>query len=466
MDSVTQPDLAAILHHQRQAQAPNGPDYHQRKAHLLALSRILTQYREPLIKAIAADFGNRAPQETMLGDLLIVREEIKHILKHFRVWMRPRPADVDWKFLPAQAWVQHQPVGVVGVISPWNYPVNLALAPLAAALAAGNRVMLKPSELTPHTAEMLKRMLAEVFAEDHVAVVIGDADVAARFSSLPFDHLFFTGSTAIGRKVMAAAAENLTPVTLELGGKSPALVTPDYPLNIAAQRLVAGKLFNAGQTCIAPDYVLLAGGDSASFVNQIRVAFEQAYPGFEANNDYTSIISERHYQRLQNLLREARVGGAEIVRLADVDDDSAQRRLTPAIVLNPPEDCALMREEIFGPILPVVSVNSTQAAIDYVNHRPRPLALYYFGARGSEQVLEQTISGGVCINDTLLHIAQTDLPFGGAGESGMGQYHGYDGFLTFTQKKAVMKQSRFNTAGLLRPPYSQWKDKVLALLSR
>ncbi|GAB4187081.1 MAG: coniferyl aldehyde dehydrogenase [Wenzhouxiangellaceae bacterium] len=466
MDSPTSLQLHERLRAQRNAWRPTGPDYAERRDQLRALKQAVEQRQQDLIDAVAADFGQRAAVETLLGDIFIVQEDIKHILRHLRLWMRPRPAAVDWKFLPGRAWVQHQPVGVVGIISPWNYPINLALAPLAAALAAGNRAMLKPSELTPRTAQVMSEMLAALFPPEQVSVVTGDAQTAARFAALPFDHLFFTGSSEVGRKVMTAAAANLTPVTLELGGKSPAIIEDGYSLRDAADSVVAGKWFNAGQTCVAPDYVLLAGGSCDAFVNELRAAVTRAYPDLAGNSDYTSIVSERHYQRLQQLLTEASRSGARVIALSDAPDDPARRMMTPRVVVDAPADCQLMREEIFGPVLPVQRSDDLASAIRYVNQRSRPLALYYFGRQHQRQVLDQTISGGVCLNDTLLHLAQTDLPFGGIGESGMGQYHGYDGFLTFSKKKAVFRQSRWNSAALFRPPYRGWKERLLAFLAR
>lgn len=466
MDAKTSLSMHDILQSQRDAWNPQGPSYHERRAALKKLDQALKRQHKRFIDAVSADFGHRPAQETLLGDLFIVHEEIKHILRHLRVWMRPRPAHTDWKFLPARSWVQHQPVGVVGIISPWNYPINLALAPLAAALAAGNRVMIKPSEMTPRTSEVLQQFLAELFPTNQVAVITGNADVASRFSALPFDHLMFTGSTNVGRKVMEAAARNLTPVTLELGGKSPAIVDSDYPLAVAAERLITGKLLNAGQTCIAPDYILLAGVESKAFVNAVQQAFTRAYPDFANNQDYTSLNNDRHYQRMVKMLDDARQGGAEVIPLADASNDPAKRRFTPALVLNPAPDSLVMREEIFGPILPIMAVKDVNTAVHYINRHARPLSLYYFGHRQTDYVLKHTISGGVCLNDTLLHMAQNDLPFGGVGESGMGQYHGYDGFLTFSKKKPVMRQSRFNTSGLLRPPYTSWKERLLAFLAR
>ncbi len=458
--------LHQIFHRQRQAATPAGPPYAARRAQLAALDAALARHRLPLSAAMDADFGHRAAAESLLGDLLIVHEEIKYIARRLKRWMRPRRAHVDWKFRPGRAFVLVQPRGVVGIISPWNYPVNLALAPLAAALAAGNRVMLKPSEFTPRTGAALAAMLGEIFTPEQVAVVEGGADIAAAFAALPFDHLLFTGSTATGRKVMAAAAANLTPVTLELGGKSPAIVDLDADLERSARSLIAGKLFNAGQTCIAPDYVLLVGRPREALIAALKRAAGATYPDFANNADYTSIIDERQYQRLQNGLAEAAAGGAQVVPLVEGEDNAAARRMVPRLLFDLPAGSTLDREEIFGPLLPVVEVADAQGAIAHIQSRDRPLALYYFGKANEDEVLRRTISGGVCVNDTLLHIAQSDLPFGGIGPSGMGEYHGEEGFLTFSKKKAVFRQSRLNAAGLLRPPYKQWKERLLTWLTK
>ncbi len=458
--------LHGIFDRQRRAATADGPSFAVRRRQLAELDEALRRHRSRLIAAMDADFGHRAAAESLLGDLLIVHEEIKYIGRHLKRWMRPRRAHVDWKFRPGRAFVLIQPRGVVGIISPWNYPVNLALAPLAAALAAGNRVMLKPSEFTPHTSAALAAMLSEICSPDLVAVIEGGAEIAAAFAALPFDHLLFTGSTAIGRKVMAAAAENLTPVTLELGGKSPAIVDRDADLERSARSLVAGKLFNAGQTCIAPDYVLLVGPRRAAFSAALQRAAGEAYPDFASNADYTSIIDQRQYGRLQQWLAEATAGGATVVPLVAGEDDPAARRMVPRLLFDMPAGSALEREEIFGPLLPVVEVADAAGAIDYIQNRARPLALYYFGKANEDEVLRRTISGGVCVNDTLLHIAQSDLPFGGIGPSGMGEYHGEEGFMTFSKKKAVFRQSRLNAAGLLRPPYKPWKERLLAWLAK
>jgi coniferyl-aldehyde dehydrogenase len=380
--------------------------------------------------------------------------------------MRPKRALADWLFWPAHTEVRYQPLGVVGIIAPWNYPVNLALKPLVAAIAAGNHVMLKPSEHTPRTSDLLKKLLEEVFPADRVAVVLGGPDVAGAFAALPFDHLFFTGSTAVGRKVMAAAAPNLTPVTLELGGKSPAIVAPDYPLATAVDRIAAGKFLNAGQTCIAPDYVLLPKASIPAFVEEMRNYVAQRYADLAANPDYSSIVSAGQYSRLKGYLDQAHAAGAKIIELAA--GDAGKRVLPPTLVLDAREDLALMQDEIFGPILPLVGVDSVDAAIDYVNARPRPLALYHFDhdkAR-TRRVLERTVAGGVSVNDTVMHFAQSALPFGGVGPSGMGAYHGRAGFLALSKAKPVLYQARWTSMKLMRPPYRGVADFIVRFLTR
>jgi aldehyde dehydrogenase (NAD+)/coniferyl-aldehyde dehydrogenase len=352
----------------------------------------------------------------------------------------------------------------VGIIAPWNYPVFLTVGPLAAALAAGNRVMMKLSEYTPRTSALLAEIITETFPPDQVMVIQGDSDVGRGFAALPFDHLLFTGSTAVGREVMRAASENLTPVTLELGGKSPAIVAPDADLDRAAADIVYGKLLNAGQTCIAPDYALVPEGLLRPFVERVHKAVEKYYPDL-AGDEYTSIINERQYQRLMSYLAEARETGTEIVQLGTAPPTTG-RKLWPTVVINPPENLGLMRDEIFGPILPIKSYSSIDEAISYVNARQRPLALYLFAKDAGliRNVLTRTVSGGVCVNDTLLHVAVEDLPFGGVGASGMGHYHAEEGFNTFSKLKPVFERGMFSLGRTLRPPYSrmhEWMERIL-----
>ncbi len=466
MPAVTQSDLNALLAHLRAAHQRKTPDYAQRIADLKRLRIAYKARIEDFALAMSADFGRRSRHESLLTDAMTVLNEIDYLTGHLRGWMRPKRAAADWLFFPARTEVRYQPLGVVGVIAPWNYPVNLALMPLAIAIAAGNHVMIKPSEHTPRTSQLLKELIAEVFPDDRVSVVLGGPDVAAAFAALPLDHLFFTGSTAVGRKVMAAAAQNLTPVTLELGGKSPVIVAPDYPVATAVDRIAAGKFLNAGQTCIAPDYVLLPRAMIAPFVEEMKKYVSRRYANLAANPDYSSIVNAAQYGRLRSYLDQAHAAGAQIVELAA--GDAGKRILPPTLVLDAREDLALMQDEIFGPILPLVAIDSVDAAIDYINARPRPLALYHFdsNAARTERVLERTIAGGVSVNDTVMHFAQVELPFGGVGPSGVGHYHGREGFLTFTKQKPVLYQARWASMKLMRPPYRGIADFLVKFLTR
>jgi coniferyl-aldehyde dehydrogenase len=467
METQTAPtDLNATLARLRAAQQRNVPTYRQRMDDLKRLRVAFKARSDEFASAMSADFGRRSRHESLLSDTFTVLKEIDYTRRHLRGWMRPKRALADWLFWPASTEVRYQPLGVVGIIAPWNYPVNLALKPLIAAIAAGNHVMLKPSEHTPRTSELLKKLLDDAFPADRVAVVLGGPEVASAFAALPLDHLFFTGSTAVGRKVMAAAAPNLTPVTLELGGKSPAIVAPDYPIATAVDRIAAGKFLNAGQTCIAPDYVLLPKASIPAFVEEMKKYVAQHYGDVAANPDYSSIVNAGQYSRLKGYLDQAHAAGAKIVELAA--GDAGQRVLPPTLVLDAREDLALMQDEIFGPILPLVGVNSVDAAIDYVNARPRPLALYHFDrdrAR-TRRVLERTVAGGVSVNDTVMHFAQSALPFGGVGPSGMGAYHGRAGFLALSKAKPVLYQSRWTSMKLMRPPYRGVADFITRFLTR
>lgn len=464
--AVKSSDLNAALARLRAAHQRRIPSYAERIADLKRLRAVFKRRLDDFAAAMSADFGRRSRHESLLTDGMTVLNEIDYLCRHLRGWMQPKRAAADWLFFPARIEVRYQALGVVGIIAPWNYPVNLALVPLATAIAAGNHVMLKPSEHTPRTSELLKALLAEVFPQERVATVLGGPDVAAAFAALPFDHLFFTGSTAVGRKVMAAAAPNLTPLTLELGGKSPVIVAPDYPLATAVERIAAGKFLNAGQTCIAPDYVLLPCTMIPAFVEKMKKYISHRYADLAANPDYSSIVNAAQYGRLKSYLDQAHAAGAQIVELAS--GDAGKRILPPTLVLNARDDLALMQDEIFGPILPLVAVDSVDAAIDYVNARPRPLALYHFDTDKvrTERVLERTIAGGVSVNDTVLHFAQSDLPFGGVGPSGMGHYHGREGFLTFTKQKPVLYQARWSSLKMMRPPYRRTADRLLKFLTR
>ena len=454
-------ELDRTLALQRKAFAANPmPTASQRRQWLKSLRDLLSAEREALIAAISSDFSHRSADETLLAELMPCLMGIDDARKNLQKWMKPARRKVGIAFQPASAKVVYQPLGVVGVIVPWNYPLFLAVGPMIGALAAGNRVMLKLSESTPATGELLKRLFAQVFPEDLVAVVLGEAEVGIEFSRLAFDHLLFTGSTSIGRQVMRAAAENLTPVTLELGGKSPAIVADDVPLKDAAERIAFGKTLNAGQTCVAPDYVLVPEDRVEGFVEAYRQAVLGFYPTLTDNPDYTAIINQRQLTRLTHYLEDAVAKGARVIALYDQGQD---RRMPFSLLLNVNDDMLVMQDEIFGPILPIVAYSRIDQAFAYINQRPRPLALYYFGYNKAEQqrVLEQTHSGGVCLNDTLLHVAQDDLPFGGVGPSGMGDYHGREGFLTFSKAKGVFIKQRFNAARLIYPPYGKTIQRLV-----
>jgi coniferyl-aldehyde dehydrogenase len=453
--SQTPNELERLFAAQRQAFAANPmPSAEQRLQWLGSLHELLRAGQQALIDAISRDFSHRSADETLLAELIPSLRGIKDARKNLKKWMKPSRRKVGIAFQPASAKVVYQPLGVVGIIVPWNYPLFLAIGPMIGALAAGNRVMLKLSESTPATGALLKNLFAQVFPEDLVAVVLGEAEAGIAFSRLPFDHLLFTGATSVGKHVMRAAAENLTPVTLELGGKSPAIVSHDVPLQDAAERIAFGKTLNAGQTCIAPDYVLVPEDRVEGFVEAYKAAVLGFYPTLADNPDYTAIINHRQLARLNHYLDDAQSKGAEIISLYERGQD---RRLPFSLLLNVSDDMLVMQDEIFGPLLPVVPYSRIDQAFAYINQRPRPLALYYFGYNKAEQqrVLEQTHSGGVCLNDTLLHVAQDDLPFGGVGPSGMGHYHGHDGFLTFSKAKAVLIKQRLNAARLIYPPYGK-----------
>jgi coniferyl-aldehyde dehydrogenase len=462
--------LERVLGAQRHAFAADRyPDLATRRDRLGRLHRLVTRHEAQLVEAVDRDFGHRSSHETRLAELYVVASEARHAIRRLPRWMRARRVRTPWHLLPATARILRQPLGVVGVISPWNYPVQLALAPALAALAAGNRVMLKPSELAPRTSALLVELVHAHFREDEFAVITGDADVGKAFASLPFDHLFFTGSTAVGRSVAIAAAQNLTPVTLELGGKSPAVFDADADFALGVPRLFAGKLLNAGQTCIAPDYALVPHARVDEFAAAAAAAVTRLYPSVVANADYSSIIDPRHYARLIALVEDARARGARVVALGEATRDAGYpRRLAPTLVLGVSDDMAIMREEIFGPLLPVETYATLDEAIVRINARPHPLAMYWFGEDRSrcERVLRETLAGGVTVNDTLWHFAHDGLPFGGVGASGSGAYHGEHGFATFSNEKGVYVQSRLAPTRLLQPPYGRMFERVLAQLRR
>ncbi|EIL93863.1 coniferyl aldehyde dehydrogenase [Rhodanobacter spathiphylli] len=459
--------LTADLQRLRDAQAREPmPGWALRAQRLRKLETMLREQRKAFAAAIHADFGQRPVEETDLLEIFPSLSAIRHALGHGRRWMKPRRRLADWLFLPARTELRPQPLGVVGIIVPWNYPLYLAVGPLVDALVAGNRAMLKMSEFTPRFSALFAEQMSRYFAADEVLVVNGDAAVAQAFSALPFDHLLFTGSTAVGHHVMRAASANLTPVTLELGGKSPAIIGPGARFEHAVERIVFGKLVNAGQTCIAPDYVLLPRARIPAFIEAAGKVLAQMYPALGRNGQYASIVSDRQYQRLTGLRDDALAAGAQVHRLGEAGEDAASRLLPPQLLTGVTDDMAVMREEIFGPLLPLVPYDHLDDAIAHVRARPHPLALYLFEHDQElvDRVLARTHAGGVSVNDTLYHIAQHKLPFGGVGASGMGGYHGEAGFRTFSHLKPVFRQARLNGAGLLNPPYGARFRRMLELL--
>lgn len=440
------------------------PDASERRANLNRLEKAVRANQDALAAAINTDFGCRCRTEVLFSEIYTTLNSIRHAKSNVGQWMDRRHREIAWPLQPATAWVLPQPLGVVGIISAWNYPLFVSIPPLAGALAAGNRAMLKPSEYTPATSELLECMLAEAFPQDLVTVVTGDAEIGRTFTELPFDHLLFTGSTAVGRAVMRAAAENLTPVTLELGGKSPALIAPDASLRRAAEDIAYGKLLNAGQTCIAPDYVLVPRELAARFTEYLRAAIQQYYPEGAASAQYTSVINERHLARLRSYVDEARTRGTEVIEIGG--SAPAERKFAPTLIIDPPEDTRVMQDEIFGPILPIKSYDSIDNATGYINDHPRPLALYLFSTsrKTIDRVLKQTISGGVTVNDTLLHIAADELPFGGIGPSGTGHYHGREGFDTFSKLKPIFSRRFPGLSRSLRPPYGRMHELLRRIL--
>ena len=467
------PELRRLFERQREAFLKDmAPSRQARVDRLDRLAATLERHAPRLAEVISEDFGHRSVFETQVAEVGAVLSMIRHTRRHLRRWMKSRRVPTAPAYWPASSRIVRQPLGVVGIISPWNYPLFLSAGPLVAVLAAGNRALLKPSELTPRFSELLKKALSEVFPEEEVAVVTGGPEVAQALTHLPLDHLVFTGSTAVGRLVARAAAENLTPVTLELGGKSPAIVDPGADFDLAVPRITWGKLFNAGQTCIAPDYALVPAARLDEFVESVGRTAARFYPTLEGNPSYTSVVNDRHYARLASLVEDARARGARIVEVTPggVRPDPATRKLPPTLVLGADRGMRVMQEEIFGPLLPIVPYGSIEEALRFVNERDRPLALYWFGrdSASRDRVIAGTISGGVTVNDCMLHVIQENLPFGGVGPSGTGAYHGEHGFRRFSHEKAIFRVlSRFAGSFLFHPPLGRTAEvarKLLALL--
>lgn len=432
---------------------------------------MLVDHSDAFCEAVSEDFGHRSRELTQLSDFLPSLSALKHARKHVASWMRTerRASMFPLSLLGARSKVEYQPKGVVGIIAPWNFPIGMVMAPLASVLAAGNRAMIKPSEFTPQVSALFAQTVPHYFADTEVAVVTGEADVGAAFSALPFDHIIFTGATGVGRHIMRAAAANLTPVTLELGGKSPVIVGQNADLPTVARKVVMGKLMNAGQICLAPDYMLIDAAREDALVRELTGAASAMYPTIVDNPDYTAVVNDRHHARLSGYIEDARAKGAEIVTVNPAQEDlsAANSRKMPLTIIRGATDAMkVMQDEIFGPILPLRRAASTDEAIAYVNANDRPLALYYFGNDLAEErrVLDRTISGGVTVNDVIMHVVQDDLPFGGTGPSGMGNYHGADGFKTFSHAKAVYRQTKVDVAKLagMLPPYGAATRKTIS----
>lgn len=471
LDGIGASELDRILETQKAAHLREGTPSAEKRVEWLDKSiDLLVTHGAALARAMAEDFGHRSIDQSNLTDIAGTIASLKHSRAHLRKWMRPEKRSVDFplNLLGSRARVEYQPKGVIGIISPWNFPVNLTFAPLANVFAAGNRAMIKPSEFTEATSELMKTLIADYYSEEEVAVVTGGPEIGAAFSALAFDHLIFTGATSIAHHVMRAAAENLVPLTLELGGKSPVVLGRSANLEKAASRIMAGKTMNAGQICLAPDYAFVPEEDTREFVGAAQAAIGKMFPsGLKDNDDYTSVINQRHYDRLNSYLDDAREKGAEIVEINPGNETFAQQphhKMAPHLILNPTDDMKVMQDEIFGPILPVKSYQETSEALDYINGRPRPLGLYYFGEDAGErdQVVNGTTSGGVTVNDVVFHVAQEDLPFGGIGPSGMGSYHGRDGFMEFSHKKAIYTQTGSEMLAMMRPPYGDAFRKQIA----
>jgi coniferyl-aldehyde dehydrogenase len=460
-----------VLARQKRANIKDGPPSAEKRIEWLDRAiDIVIGHKDAIAEALREDFGHRSVQASLFTDAAGAIGPLKHAKAHLKTWMKREKRKVSPAILGlfgAKAYVDYQPKGVIGVISPWNFPVNLTFTPLAGIFAAGNRVMIKPSEFTPRTSELMARMFASAYDETEVAVFTGGPEVGAAFSKLAFDHLLFTGATSIAYHVQRAAAENLVPTTLELGGKSPVIIGKGADLSLTAKRVMMGKTLNAGQICLAPDYVLVPKESAGEFVGAVTSAVTTMFPTIRENPDYTSVINQRHYDRLMGYLDDARAKGAEIVEINPAKENFSQQpfhKIPPTLVLNPTDDMKIMQEEIFGPLLPVKTYESVEEAIGYVNDHDRPLGLYYFGGDAAEQdkVLTRTTSGGVTVNDTIMHVSMEDLPFGGVGPSGMGSYHGIDGFRTFSHAKAVFKQANSDITAMMRPPYGPKFAKMIA----
>ncbi|MGS0673733.1 coniferyl aldehyde dehydrogenase [Shewanella sp. 125m-1] len=465
IDNKTAQPLSQMLIKQRSCYVNQpAPSYDARVEHLKSLKAAILNYQDQLVEALNRDYGNRSIDDSMISDIMPCINNINYSLKHLKKWMKPSSRHAGLLLAPAKIKVHYQPLGVVGIIVPWNFPIMLSVGPLITALAAGNRAMIKLSEFTPETNQVIKTMLSSIFDDTHVVCVEGEAEVAAEFSALPFDHILFTGSTTVGRHVMRAAADNLTPVTLELGGKSPVIVADDIDMDIAVERMIYGKCLNAGQICVAPDYVLVPRNKVDSFIQAYKNKFTRMYGKVSDNKDYGSVINQRQFERIMHVLEDAKAKGATIISANDEAINTDKRKVPTQLIQNSSDDMLLLQEEIFGPLLPVIPYDNLEEAIAYINQRPRPLALYLmsFNKDTQQRVLANTHSGGVCINETVFHVAADDAPFGGIGPSGMGHYHGKEGFLTLSHAKTVLSRGKYlNTGKLVHPPYGGIIQRIL-----
>jgi coniferyl-aldehyde dehydrogenase len=470
--AVTKDQMLATLNAQRTAFTAELPvSAAARKDRLRRGIAMMVDHGEAFCKALSEDFGHRSIEQSMMTDIVPSIRSFKYNIKQLDRWMKPERRKVEFPLglFGAKAAVEYQPMGVVGIIAPWNFPVQLTTGPMAGAFAAGNRVMIKSSEYTPTVAALFEEIGPKYFAEEEAAFFSGGPDVGQAFAGLPFDHLIFTGATGVGKHILHAAADNLTPVTLELGGKSPTIIGRSANIEAATQRIALGKMLNAGQICLAPDYLMVPREKEAEIVAGMTKAVSVMYPTLLENLDYTSVVNARHRDRLTSYLDDAKAKGGEVIEINPANEDfgaSNRHKMPLYLVRNPTEDMKVMQEEIFGPVLPIKTYERIEETIDYVNGHDRPLGLYYFGEEEAEkrQVLDRTISGGATVNDVIFHISMEDLPFGGVGPSGMGSYHGFDGFKTFSHAKAVYHQPKINVSKLagLMPPYGKATKSSIA----
>lgn len=467
----TAESLSTLLETQKTHRVQHGaPNATERKDRITRLIDLVLDNRDTIADAISADFGNRSQHETIAADIVGTAKQLKYARDHLDQWMRPEKAKIEFPLglLGARGRIHYQPLGVVGIVSPWNFPIFLAIGPMAEAFAAGNSVMLKPSEFTPRTSDLLKSLIEASFAPHEAVVTTGGVKVAQAFTALPFDHLLFTGASTIGPHVLRAAAEHMVPTTLELGGKNPTIIAPSADMNLTVARIAAGKVFNAGQVCLAPDYVLVPRAKMEEFATALEAKLSELYPTLSGNTDVTHIVTDRQIDRLKGLVDQARSAGARVVQVNPANEDLSstnEKILPPTLIVDADPTLDVMQDEIFGPILPIIPYDTLDQAIAFANARPRPLAAYVFAKDADEQqrVMEDTISGGACINDTIMHSTQNTLPFGGVGNSGMGAYHGLHGFKRFSHAKAVYKQIKMDSVfKALRPPYGEKFFKTMA----